>query len=239
MGLTSVLWIMIFILHNNFAAVLKDTSNHESCKERIREIEQAMVRSFGHQETKEWLDKVKSSPETYVMHEKPIIAELANAIIDEKISTIDVREIYIQMQEMKKQLNELKTKLDQISNGENEVPVNVDFGTLATTVGTYTFQIPDSIPSDAKKILLYIYFQSGGCSPDIWGDIEIISNCHGKDYNQFFTFHTYSQNAWSYNSDSFWLPLPENRKIIMKINMGKTKYGGNCAGYFRLIRYSL
>lgn len=220
--------------------VLKDdTSAEQSCNDKIIEIEQIMLRSFGADESNEWIKKVKESPELYVNHAKPIIVELANAIIDERVSKMNMRDTYVEMQKIKNQMKELENKVNQILNGENEIPINVDFGTLSTSAGSYSFSIPDSVPVRAKKLLFYVYFQSGGCVGDNMGGYEIISHANGRDYSQFFTFHTYHQNAWSYNSDSFWLPMPESRTISLKIKISKGKYGGNCAGYLRIIRYTV
>ena len=93
------------------------------------------------------------------------------------------------------------------------------------------------LPDNAKKVLIYASFKSGSASQDILPNITILSTAKdGKIHKNYLNAHTYGQNALSYNSDNFWIPMPEDRKIIVTQTK---KYTGNAGGAISIIRYTV
>ena len=75
------------------------------------------------------------------------------------------------------------------------------------TTKPYAFHIPSwKVPASAKEVLLFVDAQWGRSSPDRSSHIEIYTRHHGVHYSKCISMHTYHQEAWSTNSDNFWLP---------------------------------
>jgi hypothetical protein len=83
------------------------------------------------------------------------------------------------------------------------------------SVGTSSYVIPSSIPSNAKEVLVYAEVLAGYSSPDTLARLKLFTEEGSKRYEQYILVHTYPQNAYSINSDNMWFPLMSNRRLYM------------------------
>lgn len=116
-------------------------------------------------------------------------------------------------------------------------PLLKDLGRLPfDTNQTVTLPIPSDVPGIAREIFLFIAAETGNSTGDgarvfsIWVDID------GRSMESQFLVHAYSQPAWSYNSDTFWLPMPKNRNIFIKRLKG-ANIAGNSASAVKMLGY--
>jgi hypothetical protein len=73
-------------------------------------------------------------------------------------------------------------------------------------IGTSTYSIPSAVSVTAKEILVYAYIKTGGGNPDKDIEFRIYTKNGPTEYSFYLFAHGYSQGAWSYNSETFWLP---------------------------------
>eukprot|EP01084_Bolivina_argentea_P075267 136453_1 len=216
----------------------KETNNEEGKQDKmthmsnedVESIKKTIFYAFGEDDGKILVDKIESQPLNYVNDKRPIVAHYANVFI--KSNNIDNKSLLIS--QLLQQMNELKTRLDKIECGDNEIPCDTHLGQIKYSK-ELEFIIPNDIPNTCKKILIYLTFESGHASRDIKPNITICVKANNKLYKHFFKVHTYNQNAWSFNSDNIWMPMPKDRKIIVT----QTKqYSGNVGGTIAIIRYT-
>eukprot|EP01084_Bolivina_argentea_P174867 302873_1 len=143
-------------------------------------------------------------------------------------SNISVSKLLSEMQQLKKRLHDLET-------GKNEIPIDVNLGTFGYA-SHKEFNIPKDIPNKAKKILVYLTFNSGCVNGTSHPNITINVNAHYKVFKHHLNSMTYGQNAWAFNSDNMWLPMPKDRKITLTQSQA---YSGNAGGSIKIIRYTL
>mmetsp|Transcript_8384 Transcript_8384/g.13773 ORF Transcript_8384/g.13773 Transcript_8384/m.13773 type:complete len:203 (+) Transcript_8384:60-668(+) len=141
----------------------------------------------------------------------------------------------LSMSSLLSKLQRLEQRVNDLESGKNEVPIDCNLGSFSYAASR-EFVIPKDIPNKCKKILVYMTFDSGGSTPDRYPNITIQVNAHYRVYKHYLQAHTYAQNAWAFNSDNVWLPMPKDRKITM---FQSQVYGGNAGGSIRIIRYSL
>jgi hypothetical protein len=103
-------------------------------------------------------------------------------------------------------------------------------------LGTVAFSIPASIPTTAKEVLVYAYIRTGYNSPSE-ADIEfmIYTEESGVQYAHYLFAHWYPQDAWSYNSGTFWLPITSAKEI--RVTSTGTAAPGNAGGEIFIIGY--
>jgi len=106
----------------------------------------------------------------------------------------------------------------------------------ANLLTTVVFPIPASIPTTAKEVLVYAYIRTGYNAPGE-ADIEfmIYTEESGVRYAHYLFAHWYPQNAWSYNSGTFWLPITSAREI--RVTSSGTAAPGNWVGQIFIIGY--
>ncbi len=102
-------------------------------------------------------------------------------------------------------------------------------------ITTTSYNLPASVPLDAKEVLVYVYARTGGYNPDADLELRIYTKEGTKEYSYYFFIHGYNQNAWSYNSDNFWLPVTADRKVYVQ-SVG-TAITGNRAGAIYILGY--
>jgi hypothetical protein len=95
--------------------------------------------------------------------------------------------------------------------------VNADLGSLPSgQPGKITKEIPTNIPNEAQEILIYAYIATSY----VRGGKHSFKISVKPSESQEAAFYLYSvanmQQAWSYNSDNVWLPMPNNRKIFLE-----------------------
>ncbi len=115
---------------------------------------------------------------------------------------------------------------------------DIDLGTLPTdTNRTVTYNLPGQIPANATDILVYAFIRTGASNSDIDRQFKIFVQSEGSEIGgMFYLFaHGYSQSAWSYNSENFWLPMPLDRDLL--VQMEGPAFNGNHATDLRIIGY--
>lgn len=97
------------------------------------------------------------------------------------------------------------------------------------------YKIPKDIPSAAREILVYAYVRTGVSEDD--GDLEFrIFTREGKREYSFYMFsHVFPQQAFSYNSQTFWLPMTSERRIYVETE-GDAE-GGKRVGVLYILGY--
>ncbi len=110
-------------------------------------------------------------------------------------------------------------------------------GALPTNaITTVSYPLSDIVPSNAKEVLIYVYVRTGDYN-NPGGNLEfkIYTQEGTTEYAHYFFAHPYAQVAWSYNSDTFWLPLTSDNMIICT-SLGQP-VTGNGSGSIFLIGY--
>jgi hypothetical protein len=98
------------------------------------------------------------------------------------------------------------------------------------------YSVPMTVPTTAKEILVYAYIRTGSGNPDADIEVRIYTQSGRNTQYSFYLFaHGYNQAAWSYNSQSFWLPLTEYR-AISAISSGSAMKG-EAASQLSIIGY--
>ena len=81
-----------------------------------------------------------------------------------------------------------------------------------------SYAIPAVIPSSAKAVLIYGFLQCGLTNQNVVQDITIFTEgpygC--PRYKKYLFVHSYNQQAWSFNSDNMWFPMPSNRRVYVQ-----------------------
>mmetsp|Transcript_54788 Transcript_54788/g.90868 ORF Transcript_54788/g.90868 Transcript_54788/m.90868 type:complete len:217 (+) Transcript_54788:27-677(+) len=201
----------------------------KSADESVDLLRQTILFAFGEQDGKALITSIQQDPSSFVSDKRPIAAEYAKRLLGAQSSEVVIAQLM-------RQMNQLRARLDALESGANEKPLQVSLGKFKYREKT-EYVIPNDVPDGCKKILLYVTFQSGSSSRDIHPDITIsVTARHNETYTHHLLAHTYNQDAWSYNSDNFWMPMPKDRKLI--ITQSK-QYGGNAWGSVQILRYTV
>ena len=89
------------------------------------------------------------------------------------------------------------------------------------------------IPLSAKSILVNALFQSGFSNPDHTSTFHIYTkDKNGKKFYFPLFAHTYNQNAWSYNNQSQWVPITDDRMVHVTCT---GSFSGNTGGNVTII----
>ena len=104
--------------------------------------------------------------------------------------------------------------------------------------------IPNIVPSDAVEILVYVYASTGAVDQNLYVEFQISTVEDELEYSLYFYVQGYPpQNAISYNSDTFWLPITSNREIRITSQAlgggapGSPAFTRNAQGWAWLIGY--
>lgn len=88
---------------------------------------------------------------------------------------------------------------------------------LLQEIGTFSFDIPSIIPSDAKEVLIYGAFYAGTNDNNISLDIKCFTEIGTTRYEKYIYLLTWNQNAINSNSDNMWFPMPPDRRFYMTV----------------------
>lgn len=94
--------------------------------------------------------------------------------------------------------------------------------------GTACFDIPTSVPSDAKEIKLFIRVASNNNSNSALIYEIYTDNGSQKYYHRFYA-RLMNHNAMGYNSDNFWLPVTDDQEVCLSRNsatFSNDQFGG-------------
>ena len=100
--------------------------------------------------------------------------------------------------------------------------------------GTLTYNIPSVIPNSAKEVLVLASVRVGHSSPDHSHYVKIYTRQNQRQYEKYIFLHTYSQSAYSTNSDNLWFPVTSGRQVFVELTSSHT---GNVAVYLHAIGY--
>jgi len=157
----------------------------------------------------------------------------AQAITHSQQQTLAVTE---QLEQLKQELELLQSQFinaDQLNDALAAAfvaaakyhPVNLDLGSLPVgETEQLTYPIPKSIPDTAREILVYVSiatnYVKGGAH-----DFKIFVNADANEENAFYLHaFAFAQQAWSYNSENAWLPMPTDRTLRAQSD-GKPLFG--------------
>jgi len=102
-------------------------------------------------------------------------------------------------------------------------------------IGTSTYSIPSAVPVTAKEIFVYAYIRTGGHNPSRDIEFRIYTKEGSTEYSHYLFAHGYHQDAWSYNSNTFWLPTTVAWQI--NITSSGTAVSGNVDSQLYLVGY--
>lgn len=87
------------------------------------------------------------------------------------------------------------------------------------------------VPAHATEVIVYAQVRCGSMNRDVDGQLIIES----EPYSRVLFFHSYRQNAWTFNSEYFTLPVSADRKIQARV---RTIARGNFRAYVRIVGYT-
>ncbi len=117
---------------------------------------------------------------------------------------------------------------------------DIDLGTLPTNTNEMvTHNLPEEIPSHATDILVYASIRTGAdnSDQDRLFKIFVESGTSGIGGMFYLFAHGYGQRAWSYNSENFWLPMPQDRDLL--VQMDGPVFNGNHKTDLKIIGYKI
>ncbi len=101
---------------------------------------------------------------------------------------------------------------------------------------TFSFVIPNVIPSTAKNVLIYTVMFCGEANVANTLHLKVFTqDGSNKRFEKYLYMLTYSQVAYNTNSDNMWFPMPINRRIYMTVDRD---VGTNCGAYLYAIGYN-
>ncbi len=101
---------------------------------------------------------------------------------------------------------------------------------------TFSFVIPNVIPSTAKNVLIYAVMSCGHANVANTLHLKIFTqDGSSKRFEKYLYMLTLNQNAYNTNSDNMWFPMPINRRIYMTVDRD---IGTNCGAYLYAIGYN-
>ena len=97
-------------------------------------------------------------------------------------------------------------------------PIDVSLGSLpAKDSATQIYSLDGKVPDTANEILVYLSIRTGADNSDEDRTFKIKSQVERKkDVYIYFFAHGYGQDAWSYNSDNIWLPMPFDNELVVE-----------------------
>lgn len=99
---------------------------------------------------------------------------------------------------------------------------------------TQSFVIPTAVPSTAKEVLVYVNTYMG-YSTSRRAHLKVYTESSPtRRFEKYLAIHTYSQEAYATASDNMFFPMPNNRRVYVRLSRALT---GNVFGYINVIGY--
>ena len=114
------------------------------------------------------------------------------------------------------------------------VPITRIGGTNLRTLSTFSYTIPNVIPSTAKEVLVHASLHSGTALSGIPQHVKIFTQEESNRYEKYLYVLSFNQPAFNTNSDNMWFPMPSNRRIMMVVTRDE---GPNCGAELHAIGY--
>lgn len=131
-------------------------------------------------------------------------------------------------------------RLDVMGRTEGNA-IFFDLGRLPGWVGeTKLYTIPDDIALKAKEILVDVRLQNSSPVDSFEVELELCggSSTQPKEYIYLFSNAFPKQEQPSYNSELVWYPVPENKKLALKVTgITSEKNNKEISGVFHLIEW--
>ncbi len=123
-----------------------------------------------------------------------------------------------------------------IRNTWTSVPLTAIEGSNLRHPNTFSFVIPNVIPSTAKNVLIYTTMLCGHSSVGTTLHLKVFTqDGSNKRFEKYLYMLTLNQNAYNTNSDNMWFPMPINRRIYMTVDRD---VGGGCWAHLYAIGYN-
>ncbi len=101
---------------------------------------------------------------------------------------------------------------------------------------TFSFVIPNVIPSTAKNVLIYTAMQCGHANVGTWVYLKVFTqDGRNKRFEKYLYMFAGTQTAYNTNSDNMWFPMPINHRIYMTVDRD---IGANCGAFLYAIGYN-
>ncbi len=123
-----------------------------------------------------------------------------------------------------------------IRNTWTSVPITSIGSTNLRHPNTFSFVIPNVIPSTAKNVLIYTAMQCGNANVGTWVYLKVFTqDGSNKRFEKYLYMFAGTQTAYNTNSDNMWFPMPINRRIYMTVDRD---IGANCGAFLYAIGYN-
>lgn len=86
------------------------------------------------------------------------------------------------------------------------------------------FPIPSTVPDSAREILVYAQVATGYVEGGPHRFRVAVAPNGGREVSFYLYATGQSQAGWGYNSDNVWLPMPQNRQLVLQAE-GKPFFG--------------
>ena len=128
--------------------------------------------------------------------------------------------------------NELTTAIDQLCNTTHTPTAQPTYysqynwtSVPKTSIGTsnlqeastFSFTIPDIVPSTAKEVLVHAGVFSGHSNTGPYHDLKIYTQTGTNRYEKYLLIYSWNQQAYNTNSDNMWFPMPPNRLVYLTV----------------------
>ena len=139
------------------------------------------------------------------------------------------------MDELEKRHLELTEKTESLSLASAR-PLDVFLGELPVKEDRKaTYKLSRHVGEGASAVLLYAYLTTGNYNSSHPADFRFSVNTNAGVFSTFLRAQGYRQDAWSYNSDHFWMPVPEDGDLVVEW-LGESMSGSLHSGV-KLIAY--
>ena len=99
---------------------------------------------------------------------------------------------------------------------------------------TFSYTIPNLIPSAAKEVLVYVRVSSSYSNQGPYHDIKIFTQIGTNMYEKYIFLSSLNQDAINTNSDNMWFPMPPNRRVYLTL---PAAHGNNVNANLYVIGY--
>ena len=99
---------------------------------------------------------------------------------------------------------------------------------------TFSYTIPDVIPSTAREVLVHAGVRNGNSNNGPLQHLKIFTQIETCRYEKYLLIYSYPQEAYNTNSDNMWFPMPPNRLVYLTV---PTETGGNSGVRLFVIGY--
>ena len=93
---------------------------------------------------------------------------------------------------------------------------------------TFSYPIPDLIPSTATEVLVYVAVYSGSSATGPYHSLKLYTQIRTNRYEKYLYVMSADQPAYSFNSDNMWFPMPPSRLVYLTVPAAHNNNVGFC-----------